>query len=93
MFLGEINLLLLFQVYCCLPGMSGVVTNAEVDSTTYDKTHKLNTTKDPSSIITIEKNTILKPFHSNNIDKQRQRRDTDDWTDQENIYDNLGKFA
>lgn len=79
----------MLQIYCCQP-IAGIVQSAEVDAAMFNKSHKPNITKDPS-IINIDKNKILNPFHSNNIDKQRQRRDSDDWTDQENVYDSLGR--
>lgn len=50
--------------------------------------HHHNHTK--GSLLNIDKNKIVKPFHTNNIDKQqRQKRDTDDWSDQDNTYDSL----
>ena len=42
----------------------------------------------------LDKNKISKPFATNNIEKQqRQRRDTEDWSDKDNNFDNAGKFV
>lgn len=64
-----------------------------MEAALYDKAQKPNhnSTKTHVALINVEKNIISKSLHSNKIDKQRQKRDSDvDWTEQDNSY--LGKF-
>lgn len=65
------------QIYCCLPGA------LRTGESIYKSTNK------SSAIISIDKNNVINSVHSNNIERQRQRRDADDWTDQENVYDSI----
>ncbi|XP_065166491.1 myelin regulatory factor isoform X3 [Atheta coriaria] len=87
-------------VYCCLPSKFEKLekldkldsselgplfdNNSQKTLPTMQTQHNLN--KNKSDLINIDKNRVLKAFHSNNIDKTRQKRD-DEWTDRDNGYD------
>lgn len=71
----------LCQTYCCLsPNLD---SNNEL-ATSMFQSNQIEHNKNKTTLLTIEKNRIVKPFNTNNIDKQRQRRDADDWTDKDN---------
>lgn len=71
----------LCQIYCCLsPNLDA---NNEL-ATSMFQSNQIEHNKNKTTLLTIDKNRIVKPFNTNNIDKQRQRRDADDWTDKDN---------
>lgn len=78
------------KVYCCR--QNSLDLPAELETSIYNERTQRQT-HNKTKILNLDKNRISKPFHSNNIDKQmRQRRDTDDWTDKDNIFDTLGSY-
>ncbi|KAF5290050.1 hypothetical protein FQA39_LY14831 [Lamprigera yunnana] len=74
------------QTYCCVP--PSLETSEELDSTIYDRIQRQAHNHTKATLLNLDKNRVAKPFFSNNIDKQlRQKRDSDDWNDQDNIFD------
>lgn len=52
-----------------------------------------NTSRNKTTpLLNVEKNKIAKPFHSNDIDKIRQRRETFDPTDEANSFGFTGNI-
>lgn len=79
------------QIYCCVP--PPLDSPRELENPLYtDKRPSVNQNK-TAPLLSLEKDKITKPFHSNDIEKQlRQRRDTYNLPESEIPFDNLGEF-
>lgn len=73
------NANILCQIHCCIPPSS-----EDLDATIYDRIQRQTDNLTKTGLL----NKVAKPFHTNNIDKQlRQKRDSDDWSSQDNIFE------
>ncbi|KAK4878641.1 hypothetical protein RN001_011147 [Aquatica leii] len=80
------NANIICQIYCCIP--PSLETSEELEGTMYDRIQRQTHNHTKANLLNIDKNKIVKPFYTNNIDKQlRQKRDSDDWNNQDNIFD------
>ncbi|XP_031330004.1 myelin regulatory factor homolog 1 isoform X2 [Photinus pyralis] len=76
---GFENANILCQIHCCIPP-----SPEDSDVTIYDRIQRQTDNLTKTGLL----NKVANPFHTNNIDKQlRQKRDSDDWSSQDNIFE------
>ncbi|KAK9886512.1 hypothetical protein WA026_016791 [Henosepilachna vigintioctopunctata] len=76
----------LCQIYCCSPG-SVVIQPSDIGISIFDKKPQLQKNR-TTLLLSIDKNKVNKPFHSNDIQKQaRHKRNSLEMTDESNVFD------
>ncbi|KAJ8917380.1 hypothetical protein NQ315_002404, partial [Exocentrus adspersus] len=77
----------LCQIYCCANPQQRAPLQEPATSLFSEKKSPSASRNKTTPLLNVEKNKIAKPFHTNDIDKIRQKRDTFDLADEANSFD------